>query len=44
MLGKIIEGEENGGKDRKVLNKLMNSVVYGKNMKNFRNRNDVSQL
>ena len=33
--------EKNGDKDGKVLYKLMNNVVYDKNMKNLRNRIDV---
>ena len=34
---KIIEAEKNGGKDRKVLHKLMNMLYMEKKMENLRN-------
>ena len=37
---KGIEAGKNGDKDRKGLYKLMNNIVYGKAMKNLRNRHD----
>ena len=38
---KRIEAEKNGDEDGKVLYKLMNNALYGKTMKNIRNRIDV---
>ena len=36
--------KKNGGKDLKVLYKLMNNVVYGKKIENLRNRLDVKLI
>ena len=38
---KRIEAEKNDDEDGKVLYKLMNDALYGKTMKNIRNRIDV---
>ena len=38
------KSRKNSDKDGKVLQKLMNNVVYGKTMENFRNRIDVRQV
>ena len=38
---KLIEAEENGDKDGKVMHKLMNNGVYGKTMEKLTNRIDV---
>ena len=35
---------KNGDKDEKALHKLMNDAVYGKTMKNLRNRINVKLL
>ena len=41
---RIQHKRKNGDKDEKALHKLMNDAVYGKTMKNLRNRINVKLL
>ena len=41
---KRIEAEKNVDKDGKALHKLINNAIYGKTIKNLRNRIDVKLI